>query len=139
VDDLRARYLRDRVLTASPVQRVVMLYDRLALDLRLARDAADGPSAGIHLGHASSIIAELYGSLNMSAGGPADNLANLYPFLLAQLTETRSSGDLSRLDIVEPIIATLRDAWTSAANTTAESDRVSAASASATVATSWVS
>lgn len=34
--DLRARYTNQRVMTATPGQRIVMLYDRLALDLRRA-------------------------------------------------------------------------------------------------------
>ncbi len=35
---LRARYLGDAVATASPQQLLVMLYDRLALDLERATD-----------------------------------------------------------------------------------------------------
>jgi flagellar protein FliS len=37
---LRARYLGDAVATSSPQQVLVMLYDRLALDLERAQKAA---------------------------------------------------------------------------------------------------
>ena len=77
IDEIRARYLRDKVLTASPAQRVVMLYDRLGLDLTLAQAGiADDPfAAGAHLSHAMQIVAELQSSLDVNAGGPAVNLS----------------------------------------------------------------
>ena len=75
MDDIRARFLRDRVLTASPAQRVVMLYDRLLLDLRLAASADDAFDAGTKVSHALQVLAELHGSLDVSHGGPAENLS----------------------------------------------------------------
>lgn len=42
--DLRARYTNQRVMTATPGQRLVMLYDRLALDLRRAHGEQHGNS-----------------------------------------------------------------------------------------------
>ena len=39
VASLRARYLGDSIATASPQQLLVMLYDRLALDLERGHDA----------------------------------------------------------------------------------------------------
>ncbi|MCU1659904.1 MAG: Flagellar protein FliS, partial [Pseudonocardiales bacterium] len=82
-DDARARYLRDRVLTATPAQRVVMLYDRLALDLGLASTVAasavgisavgtsavdtDRHAVAAHLSHALEVVAELHASLDLTA------------------------------------------------------------------------
>lgn len=114
MDEVRARYLRDRVMTASPAQRVVMLYDRLALDLRMAR-AESSDSDTDHVGHALSVVAELYGSLNTAAGGPADNLASIYTFLINELMSARSTGTSERLEAVETIVAQLREAWANAA------------------------
>ena len=102
-DDARARFLRDRVLTASPAQRLVMLYDRLALDL--ARADVD---------HAVQIVAELRTSLDVDAGGPADNLAAIYGYLIRELLAVRG-GDQDRLPAVTRIVEGLRQAWTQAA------------------------
>lgn len=141
-DEVRARYLRDRVLTASPAQRVVMLYDRLGLDLTLAQaaltdgsnaaDAVPGATrdvvaAGTHLGHAMQVVAELQSSLDTSAGGPAANLASLYAFLVGELVAIRG-GAVDKLPAVAEMVSTLRDAWAQAAQAvTAEPSSVRAA------------
>lgn len=116
VDELRARYLRDRVMTASPAQRVVMLYDRLGLDLTLAQAGiADDPfAAGAHLSHAMQIVAELQSSLDIAAGGPAVNLASIYGYVMNEIILIRG-GDHARLPNIAGIVATLRGAWAQAA------------------------
>lgn len=117
MDDIRSRYLRDRVLTATPVQRVVLLYDRLVLDLGRARAAGtDRVEAGSHLGHATQIVAELLGSLDQTAGGPATNLADLYHYLLRELLAAQVSGDPASLASAESVVERLRDAWTTIAD-----------------------
>lgn len=116
-DEVRARYLRDRVLTATPAQRVVMLYDRLRLDLTLAqavRDDEDVFTFGTHIGHALQVVVELQTSLDASAGGPADNLASIYSYLITELIAIRG-GALERLGAIAEIVSTLRDAWAQAA------------------------
>lgn len=133
MDEARNRFLRERVMTATPAQRVVMLFDRLAIDLHRAKEAPDGPSAGADLGHATTIVAELYGSLDMTAGGPAENLAQLYGYLLTELTAIRTSGARERIDGVAGIVATLRDAFdTAAASLASTASRASYAGLAAT-------
>jgi flagellar protein FliS len=107
--DARARFLRDRVLTATPAQRVVMLYDRLARDLRQAEAAPDTA-----LGHAMQIVAELQASLDVGAGGPAENLASIYAYLLRDLIAVRG-GESERLPARARIVDDLRPAWMQAA------------------------
>ena len=131
MDDVRARFLRDRVLTASPAQRVVMLYDRMMLDLRLAATADDPYTTGTHVSHALQILAELQGSLDHRQGGPAENLASIYGYLIGRLLEARISGDLAGLDALITIIGDLRAAWAQAAMPDA---RITPAAA----ATAWV-
>ncbi len=120
--DPRARYLHQRVMTATPGQRVVMLYDRLALDLTRADDALgqtvpDVYSARQHVDHAMQIVAELAGSLRHENGGPADNLASIYNYLLGELTAVRG-GATARLAGARDIVGTLRDAWATAVTST---------------------
>lgn len=114
--DLRARYLSDRVLTATPAQRVVMLYDRLHLDLIRAADATDPADRGDHLDHALQVVAELAGSLDVRAGGPAENLATLYGYLIGELVAARG-GQTDRLTGARSIVESLREAWAGAAAT----------------------
>lgn len=116
MDEVRARYLRDRVLTATPAQRVVMLYQRLSLDLNLAQAAAetDAYAAGAHLSHAMQIVAELQSSLNTNIGGPAENLSSIYAYLLNELLTVRG-GDIGPLSGLREIVATLTEAWSRAA------------------------
>jgi flagellar secretion chaperone FliS len=134
VDDARIRYLRDRVMTATPAQRVVMLFDRLALDLQRALACEDELDAADDIGHATTIVAELLGSLDQTAGGPADNLAALYTFLLRVLTAARCDGDRTRLVPAQAIVAGLRDSFAEAAAIVAGTASVSAAAATSAAA-----
>lgn len=131
MDDVRNRYLRERVLTATPAQRVVMLYDRLTLDLARARAATDRATAGPHLAHAAQVVAELLTSLDRSAGGPADNLAELYGYLLRTLLDAQIGNADQALASAESIVVELRAAWAAVADGTAgdEPERVLATGA----------
>ncbi|MGY1639879.1 flagellar export chaperone FliS [Geodermatophilus sp. SYSU D00703] len=115
---LRARYLGDSVATASPQQLLVMLYDRLALDLERA-DAAlradDRTEAGAQLTHAQDIVFELRSSLRVDVweGGP--RLAALYTWLITELTHAIVKGDRNRVASCRQVVEPLRDAWRQAA------------------------
>src|SRR5256885_1156538 len=75
---LRTRYLAESVATASPGQLLVMLYDRLVVDLTQAEDALrarDTATASTRLMHAQDIVSQLRSTLDPSArdgaAGPA--------------------------------------------------------------------
>lgn len=115
---LRARYLGDTVTTASPERLLVMLYDRLALDLERAETALQGSDraeAGEQLGHAQEIVLELLASLHIEAweGGP--RLAALYNWLLTELAAANIKGDANRVSSCRLVVEPLRDAWHQAA------------------------
>jgi flagellar secretion chaperone FliS len=121
---LRARYLGDTVATASPQQLLVMLYDRLALDLergQTALIAGDRETASEQLQHAQEIVMELQSSLQVDAweGGP--RLASLYTWLLTELITANVKGDLRRVGDCRKIVEPLRDAWREAAASLASS------------------
>lgn len=126
VDGARERYLRDRVMTASPAQRVVMLYDRLGLDLNLAASADELGTASGHIGHALLVLGELRASLDLTAGGPAENLASIYGFLLGELMAAQT-GDVDRLESARGIVASLRDAWAQASDQVSNTAPIAAA------------
>lgn len=112
------RYLADSVGTASPVRLLVMLYDRLVLDLRRAafgQDAGDREAASVQIRHAQQIVAELRSSLRMDQWDGAENLASLYGFMLSELIAVNLDADPARLRAVETIAVELRDTWREAA------------------------
>jgi flagellar protein FliS len=115
---VRTRYLTDRVSTASPQQLLVMLYDRLAVDLERAEDALvgkDREEAHNQLMHAQDIVLELRSSLKVDAweGGP--RLAAIYTWLIGELVQANLKGDVRRVRDCRRIVEPLRDAWREAA------------------------
>ncbi|MCW2684498.1 MAG: fliS [Blastococcus sp.] len=115
---LRARYLGDTVATASPQQLLVMLYDRLALDLERAQKAAaagEREAASEQLQHAQEIVIELLSSLEVDAweGGP--RLAALYNWLITELIQANVKMDTNRISSCRQVVEPLRDAWRAAA------------------------
>jgi flagellar protein FliS len=121
---LRARYMGDAVTTASPQRLLVMLYDRLALDLERAQAAlaeGDRQEASGQLQHAQDIVLELRSSLQVDAweGGP--RLAALYTWLISELVQANVKADRNRVASCLQVVEPLRDAWRQAAATLAAS------------------
>ena len=115
---LRARYLGDRIATASPQQLLVMLYDRLALDLERGEDflvRGDRDEARKQLQHAQEIVLELHATLKVELweGGP--RLAALYVWLVQELIQANLKGDVRRVRDCRKVVEPLRDAWREAA------------------------
>jgi flagellar protein FliS len=112
-DLARARYLADAVATASPAQRIVLLYDRLWLDIQRAQAAQDcgEVSARDHLQHAQQIVAELLGSLDVTAWSGAADLASLYSYLLRELIGEVIEPLPGRLAAATRIVSDLRLSW----------------------------
>jgi flagellar protein FliS len=109
-----AAYQEQAVLTASPGQLVVMLYDGAIRFLRQA-DAAMGEQAVAHshdrMNRAEAIIVELLSTLDMSQGSIAQNLEGIYVFWKKLLWEVRLERDRDKLAILIRQIANLREAW----------------------------
>jgi flagellar protein FliS len=118
VDAARARYLADAVATATPARRIVLLYDRLWLDLQRAQAACDAeqPDGRDHLQHAQQIVAELLGSLDQNAWSGAANLAALYGYLLRELIAEGGEPRPGRLALISKIVSDLRSTWQQAAD-----------------------
>jgi flagellar protein FliS len=115
---LRARYMGDTVATASPQQLLVMLYDRLALDLQRAEEAlvaGDRDVSHAQLLHAQEIVLELRASLQVDVweGGP--RLAALYSWVLGELMKANLKGEVRRVRDCRQVVEPLRDAWREAA------------------------
>ena len=106
------------VANATPPELLVMLYDRLVLDLQKAAELQDVGAfleAGPQLLHAQEIVLELQSSLQVDAWDGAAGLSSIYGFLHGELVKAniRRDADVTRscLELVLP----LADAWRQAA------------------------
>lgn len=119
--DARSAYLANTVATASPARLLVMLCDRLALDVQRAVEAQD---RGDHLGarrdllHAQDIVVELRSTLRVDAWDGAPQLAALYDWLFTNLVRANTQRDVAITRACQPIVAELADTWRQAALTT---------------------
>jgi flagellar secretion chaperone FliS len=107
-------YRENSIMTASPEQLVVMLYDGAGRFLRQAEGAMlDGSwlVASEKLSRAEAIIDELLATLDMDAGEVADRLQSIYVFCKTRLIEARIERDSVRVDQVARLLGELREAW----------------------------
>ncbi|MDD2763123.1 MAG: flagellar export chaperone FliS [Opitutaceae bacterium] len=113
-------YQTQSVLTASPGQLVLLLYDGALRFLGLARAALEGSphdprrieTVNSNLLKAQNIIAELQGVIDHQAGGEiAANLDRLYEYYNRRLIEANLKKDVAAVVEVEQLLRELRDAW----------------------------
>jgi flagellar protein FliS len=107
-------YRESSVLTASPEQLVVMLYDGAGRFLRQA-EAAYGEGALAHahdrLNRGEAIIDELMATLDMDQGQVAERLQAIYVYCKRCLTESRRERDVAKIRLVIRLMGELREAW----------------------------
>jgi flagellar protein FliS len=107
-------YRQSAVLTASPEQLVVMLYDGAVRFLRQA-EVALGEGAVMHayekLGRGEAIIDELLATLNMDAGEVSERLQAIYVFCKKTLIEARLQRNAEKVGHVVALLTSLREAW----------------------------
>lgn len=113
-------YRANAVLTASPGQLVLMLYDGALKSLALAREGFAQPdhdfrrieSINTHLLKAQTILAELQGGLNLRDGGDfAQTMNRLYDYHNRRLVEANIRKRIEPVIEVEGLVRELRDAW----------------------------
>lgn len=111
-------YVGQMVATASPARLLVMLYERLQLDLRRGIDAqqsGDHGAASAHLLHAQDIVLELSASLRTDVWGGAPALAAIYDWLHRELVRANVSRDVAVTRDCLAIVEPLAEAWQEAA------------------------
>jgi len=107
-------YRESSVLTASPEQLVVMLYDganRFLVQAAAAIRTDDREATHNRLRRAEAIIEELHTTLDMSQGEVAERLASIYVFCRKLLNEARMERNAEKVDQVRGLLAELREAW----------------------------
>jgi flagellar secretion chaperone FliS len=115
-----AAYRQQSVLTATPGQLVVMLYDGCLRFLHQASFAMreDRRLVAVdRIGRAGAIIDELLSTLDVETGGTiASRLQGIYVFCLRHLNEARVANDPEMVDKVSELLGELREAWAQVAN-----------------------
>lgn len=116
---------------ASPHKLVSLLYSALAAQVATARGALarrDIPSKARAISHAARIVDEgLRMPLDLVGGGAiAANLADLYEYLVHQLTLANLKNDDDTLAECARLVETLREGWDGIADQVHAADRVAA-------------
>ena len=106
-------YRKQDVLTAGPVDLIVMLYDALKKNIVLGKRGIlkkDIPGAHKYLIKAQMIVTELINSLDMNYQ-ISEELLDLYEFALSNLTKANLHKDVEPLDPVIEMVDSIREAW----------------------------
>lgn len=114
-NSLGQEYLYRRVITSSPAELLVILFDACIRDVKLAGMAMDETrpnlmKASDNLIKAQRIITELISSLDMDVPLSAQ-LLPVYEFLLHTLQDANVKKDMSQLPAVIEILSSQRDTW----------------------------
>ena len=111
---VRQAYAESSVLTASPGQLVVMLYDGAIRFLRQSAEhmrAGDRERARERMRRAEAVIDELNWTLDMSHGEIPQRLRAIYLFSKRQLIRANLDAEPARIEGVVRLLTELRGAW----------------------------
>jgi flagellar secretion chaperone FliS len=108
--------LEARVLSATPMELVVILYDEAIQAVRAARThlaSKNFHARGRAVSKAVSILLELSRSLNFEAGDRelSKRLAGVYEFMRSSLLEANFRQTEDGLATTERLLVSLREAW----------------------------
>lgn len=110
-------YKKMQVETANPVSLVIMLYDRAIILLNKAKNEIaekQYEAKNNTLNKTSDIIFELLTTLDKDKGGEiASSLANLYNFVLREITDANTNLNTKALDNSIKILSELKESWES--------------------------
>ncbi|HOQ06368.1 MAG TPA: flagellar export chaperone FliS [Clostridiales bacterium] len=109
-------YKQNAIMTASPEELTLMLYNGLIKFIMIARKAIeekDVPRAHENIIRAQDIVNEFKASLNMQYE-ISHNLNMLYDYFLDRLLEANIRKDTAILDEVLRFVRELRDTWAQA-------------------------
>lgn len=112
--NLKQEYLKQSVMTASPAELIVMLFDACIKNLKLAGMSLENnkniSGAHTHFINAQEIIMELTNCLDFSVD-LSSKLLEIYEFLLNTIREMNITKDLTPLPDVLEILSSMRDTW----------------------------
>jgi flagellar protein FliS len=108
-------YQENQVVTRSPLELVVMLYDGAMSALTACADASergDRATRGAALSKTLAILGTLQSTLNMERGGQvAIELDQLYTYMAHRLTHANVTQTVEPIHEVRRLLSGLRDGW----------------------------
>jgi flagellar protein FliS len=114
----RAAYLDASIATASPARLLVMLYERLVLDVQrglVAQRSGDISETHRQLTHAQDIVLELHSSLKPELFTGGQELAALYGYLHGRLVLANVRKDQAITAECLGLVTDLCETWRQAA------------------------
>jgi len=119
-ESLAHRYREIAVMTASPLQLIVILYDAAICSVQEARkqmDCRDIAGRSRSINKCIAIISELQSCLNTESGGEiAVSLDRLYDYIKRTVFLATVNQDHQPLIEIESLLDNLRSAWAELAN-----------------------
>ncbi|WP_158604474.1 flagellar export chaperone FliS [Nocardioides mangrovicus] len=118
MSDVRAAYVDNSVATADPARLLVLLCQRLVLDLRRAVAALEGDDlaeAHRNLVHAQDIVTELRTSLDPTGFAGGHELAALYDYVYRRLLQANLHKDVIAAAECEVLVRSIAETWQQAA------------------------
>jgi flagellar protein FliS len=118
--DYARTYRANSILTASPGQLVLMLFDAALKSLATARQACEAAPndprqyevVNTQIVKAQKIFAELQGTLNFEVGGEfARTMYSLYDYYDRRLLEANLRKDPAPIAEIERLLGEVRNAW----------------------------
>lgn len=106
-------YSRDKVLTASPVELIIMLYDEAIKQLKIATIAIEEKrydKANTSLQKVGDIIDELMKSLDLNYKIGQD-LLSIYDFVCREIVRINMKKDKEAIPPIIDVLNNLREAW----------------------------
>lgn len=112
------QYRQNQIMTATPQQLVLMLYDRALRDLGQAAQAIeenDPMAANKSLQHLEDILNELLMGLDLDQGGEiALNLGRMYDYYIVRAREANIEKNATIVEELKTQIGELRQTWAEA-------------------------
>lgn len=110
-------YLRNKILNASPMELIIILYEGAIAACAKARELF-GPRRRNEtcqaLIRAQNMIRELRNSLDMSRGEIASGLYRLYSYMIQRLVEANVQRKPEHIDEVSQMLTELKQTWADA-------------------------
>lgn len=107
----------EQIELATPAERLVMIWDRLMLNLEAASEAMtadDHEKVNSELLSAQQILVILSNTLDHS-WPPAEGVDRIYRWAWERLVAANVGWDTEALDVATGVLSELRSAWTKAA------------------------
>jgi len=120
-------YLRNRILNASPMELIIILYEGAITALKKAKECAaakDRPRMCEQVIRAQDMVRELRNALDMTRGEIAEGLYRLYTFMVQRLIKANLEKEVKYIDEVLTMLADLKNTWLQAVANLKEKPKV---------------